>query len=120
MNTFTWLLLGHLIGDWMFQNDWMARNKQSAFFTVAGLAHFIIYTLCVSAVLILWTDLALLPSQIILFSSIVFITHWLIDATNLARIWAGLIQQTDVALVRIAVDQTFHLLVLALLIKYLL
>ncbi len=30
MTLFTWLTLGHFVGDFVFQNDWMARNKQRA------------------------------------------------------------------------------------------
>ena len=120
MNTFTWLLLGHLVGDWMLQNDWMAENKQRALFTAAGMLHFVIYTFSVATTLLLFTGTPLTAIQLLRFILIVFTTHWLIDALNLASRWATIIQQTDIAVVRIAVDQTFHLLVLAGLVEFLL
>ena len=43
MTMFSWLLLGHLLGDWLLQNDWMAQGKRQGFFTLAGLIHFTIY-----------------------------------------------------------------------------
>ncbi|MEM7125253.1 MAG: DUF3307 domain-containing protein [Chloroflexota bacterium] len=117
MTIFTWLILGHLIGDWLFQNDWMARNKHRHLVTVAGVTHFIIYTSSVMIVLLLFADFSLPAPQLLLFTMLLFVSHWLIDAPNLASRWASVIQQTDTPIVRIAVDQTFHLLVLALLIE---
>lgn len=116
MSTFIWLFLGHLIGDWLFQNDWMAKNKQNSFVTLPGMAHFAIYTLCIVATVLFFIDHQMTALEFWAFAAIVFGTHWLIDALNLAFHWGRLVQQSDLLLVRIVVDQTFHLLVLALLI----
>ena len=51
MNTFTWLLVGHLLGDWLLQNNWMAMGKKQGLFTLAGMVHFSIYTVIVIGVL---------------------------------------------------------------------
>lgn len=118
MTTFTWLLLGHLVGDWMLQNDWMAKNKQKHLFTVAGMSHFIIYTICIVGVVLFFVDGSHTSGSILSITLIVFISHWLIDAMNLARIWSKLIQQSDLPMVRVMVDQCFHLLVLAFLAVY--
>lgn len=53
MSLFGWLFIGHLIGDWLLQNDWMAKNKQRSLFTIAGFTHFAIYTFCM--MLMLWS-----------------------------------------------------------------
>ena len=51
---------------------------------------------------------------------LVYISHWLIDATGLARRWMGFFHQTDVLFMRIAVDQILHVVVLALLVEFVL
>ncbi len=44
MNLFSWLLVGHLVGDWVFQSDWMAQGKRQGLVTPAGMVHFVVYT----------------------------------------------------------------------------
>jgi membrane-bound metal-dependent hydrolase YbcI (DUF457 family) len=116
MNLFTWLFLGHCVGDWMLQNDWMATNKQNGFVNRACFVHVTIYTLCIGVSLWLAQAPAVSFRSVMLFGAAVYVSHWLIDVTNAAGLWARFIQQSDNALVRIMVDQTFHLLVLGLLI----
>lgn len=114
MVTFLWLLLGHLIGDWLLQNDWMARGKRRRFFTWAGVAHFAIYTAAVVGILWLSGVRNLDPAIYLLLLTIVFLSHWLIDATDVVRWWMRFHRQSDLEVVRLMVDQTLHLLVLAL------
>jgi len=121
MNIFSWLLIGHLLGDWLLQNDWMAVNKQRQLFTVAGMTHFAIYTACIAVVL--WVAMAeisrVLPLQrYLVFLMGIFISHWLIDATALSRKWSNFINQSDLPFVNIVVDQIFHLMVIVALIKW--
>lgn len=115
MNTFTWLLIGHLVGDWLLQNDWMAKGKKRGFFTLAGWTHFTIYTLAVT--MAFWvsdmTNYSL--TFYLLFSCLIFTSHWLIDTTNLVEGWIRFYRQSNLTMMRIMVDQTFHLLVLAIL-----
>ena len=125
MTLFTWLALGHFVGDFVFQNDWMARNKQRALFTIPGFTHFIVYTLCM--LITLWgfeqfgvAAFPLTKQQYTVFVALIFISHWLIDATNAAGRWARIIHQSGGDFVRVAVDQTFHLLVVAVMIEWLL
>jgi hypothetical protein len=119
MTPFEWLVIGHFIGDWAFQNDWMVRHKQDGLFNRAVFVHCMIYTSVLS--LILWflcSDLHSF-SDFVLFAAIVYISHWLIDATNAANHWMGLFQQSKVLYVRIVVDQIFHILILSLLAQWL-
>ncbi len=114
MNTFTWLLLGHLIGDWLLQNDWMARGKRIRFFTLPGLAHFLVYAITVLATLWLDSGTALPPPTYGLAFALLFVSHWVIDASSIVAVWMRLLHQTDIPMVRIMVDQTFHCIILAI------
>ncbi len=115
MDIFAWLLLGHCLGDWVFQNDWMARGKKRGLFTLAGLVHFTIYTAVVMGLLWLSGAVATDPTSFICLGSAIFASHWLIDATTLVESWMHFYRQSDTDMVRVMVDQTLHLLVLALL-----
>ena len=115
MNIFAWFILGHLLGDWLLQSDWMALGKRQGLLTRAGLAHYTIYTLSILIMLHFSNDIQLTLPTLWLFSLIVFVSHWLIDSTNLVEGWMAFAGQRDQMVVRIMIDQTFHLLVLALL-----
>ncbi len=74
------LIFGHLVGDFMFQNNWMAMNKGGN--TLKCLVHCIIYTLVVMAFTGSWTWLA---------AFVVFNSHFWIDRFSLADKWLQLI-----------------------------
>jgi len=72
----TTLFLGHLAGDYLLQNEWMAMNKSKNTLNgwMAALVHCIIYTLAVC--LFMWNfD----PIWIV----VVFLTHFPIDKFSL-------------------------------------
>lgn len=120
MNVFTWLLIGHLVGDWLLQNDWMARGKKQGLVTAPGLIHFAIYTSVVT--IALWVSDVVEKSNgdyYICFGLLIFISHWLIDATNLVEGWIRFYGQSNLIMMRIMVDQTLHILVLAMLSTFL-
>jgi Protein of unknown function (DUF3307) len=114
MGTFAWLLLGHLVGDWLLQNDWMAKGKRRGFFTRAGIVHFCLYTATVMTMLWLSDARGLGAALSLVLAATVFISHWLIDATDVVRWWMRFHRQSELEVVRLMVDQTLHLLVLAL------
>jgi len=120
MTTFNWLLVAHLVGDWMLQNDWMARNKQNGLLNRAIAVHCIIYTLTTLAAVWLAAGNTSVQPPYFLFSLGIFLSHWLIDATNLARYWSHFFRQSDTHFVRIMVDQTMHVVILAGLVAFLL
>ncbi|MEZ4662007.1 MAG: DUF3307 domain-containing protein [Caldilineaceae bacterium] len=120
MNLFTWLFLGHLLGDWVLQNDWMAQNKQRALLNISCLVHCAIYTFTLTLTLWLGRSASYTSAQFSLFFVLTFISHYLIDATNAAGAWSQLFRQSKSVFVRIVVDQTFHLVVIAALIELLL
>ncbi len=109
MTLFAWLALGHLVGDWLLQNDWMARGKAQARLSAACLAHCLLYTAALAPVLLSHTKDARLAVAL----AAVFVSHWAIDWGDLARRWGRLLRQTDSEAVRTVVDQTLHLCVLA-------
>jgi hypothetical protein len=119
MNTFTWLLLGHILGDWVLQNDWMAKGKKKGFLTLAGVVHFTIYTVTIIGALWLSgvTDKKL--AFYVILGFIVFVSHWLIDATDGVERWMRFYRQSHLEIVHVMVDQTLHLLVLGLLTVFL-
>ncbi|HHW87699.1 MAG TPA: DUF3307 domain-containing protein [Chloroflexi bacterium] len=116
MTIFAWLLIGHFIGDWMLQNDWMARSKRGRWWSASCLVHCLVYTS--TLVLIAWlsSGRTAAPAQLGLLFMLTLLTHWLIDGFNLAQHWGRAINQTQNETVRIVVDQTMHLLVLGVLV----
>jgi hypothetical protein len=120
MDTFNWLFVGHLIADWMLQTDWIARNKQRSWFNYAVLVHCTVYTVVLVGTLWLSRrgDARLTPYAA--FTAIIFLSHWIIDAGNLARGWMRTLRQSPLPFVRLMVDQTMHVVVLVVLVEWLL
>jgi hypothetical protein len=115
MTLFAWLCIAHFVGDWMLQNDWMARNKGHNPAGLACLLHCLIYTTVVSSAYVAATATLALPlGRPLLFTLVVFASHWLIDGLRLAERWGGLLAQSPGQPVRTVVDQTMHIIVLAL------
>jgi len=114
MNTFTCLLIGHLLGDWLLQNDWMAKGKKQGLFTLAGTVHFAIYTATTIGALWLSGVRDKNSAFYLILSAIIIVSHCLIDAMDVAKRWMRFYRQSDVEIVRLMVDQTLHLLVLVL------
>jgi hypothetical protein len=104
----------------MLQNDWIARNKQRRWFTSAIFVHCTIYTLTLLVALWLAPPANTTPLLYLTFGAFLFLTHWVIDAGNLAATWMSWFHQSDVTFVRIMVDQSMHVVVLALLVELLL
>lgn len=113
MNTFTWLVIGHLFGDWFFQNDWMARGKRERFFTWPGFVHFLVYSGVVLICLVIATRAERSLTFYALIGLLLLVSHWFLDVSDVVRGWMRFFGQTDVAMVRIMVDQSMHFLVLA-------
>ena len=114
MNIFTWLLIGHLVGDWLLQNDWMAKGKRQGFLTWPGLVHFTIYTGVLTSTLHFSGATNKGLSFVLSLSILIFVSHWLTDATNIAQGWMRFYRQTPLEQVRLMIDQILHLLVLVL------
>lgn len=118
MTLFMWLLIGHLIGDWMLQNDWMARCKRGRWWSLECISHCFVYALSVLVALWIGTRWTIPSSQLLTAFVLLLVSHWLIDGLNLAGWWGRFINQTENEGVRIVVDQTMHVLVLGLCVSW--
>jgi hypothetical protein len=116
MTTFAWLFIGHLVGDWLLQNDWMAKGKKQGIVTTAGLVHLMIYTLVMLCVFRLSGVADKSFTIYLIVGAVVFVSHWLIDCTSLVDHWMLFYHQSRTEIVRLMVDQTLHLLILAVLV----
>lgn len=98
-------LLGHLVGDYLLQNDWQALNKTKQ--TFPCLVHCVLYTLAIWAFTYSWiTPLGL---------AIIFVTHFMMDRWRLATVYMDLAGQKGfkehlAPWSVIIVDNTIHLL----------
>jgi hypothetical protein len=115
MSAFDWFLIGHLVGDWLLQNDWMAQGKKQGFFTWAGQVHFTIYTTATLGALGLSGLVAQTPAFYLGLGLLIFASHWLIDATNIVERWMRFYRQSNSGLMRVMVDQALHFIILGLL-----
>lgn len=127
------LIVGHLVGDYLFQNDWMAMNKKkpSLLGFAACLLHCLVYSACV-VVFLYWPtvfDGSLITFwQVFVAMNIAFWSHFVIDRTYIVDQWMTFFGQTTwatlekiedeqlrntrklyVPLVQIAIDNTAHI-----------
>ncbi|MFD2445148.1 DUF3307 domain-containing protein [Bacillus sp. CGMCC 1.16607] len=110
MSPFDVLILGHFIGDYLFQTSWMAMNKAKKW--DALLVHSFVYTLCVS--IVAWIGFGGLSIWAIL---LIFLSHIFLDRRTFVSWWLKTVMKTDeksAAWLGIMVDQIFHLIILAL------
>lgn len=114
MSIFAWLFLGHFVADWLLQSDWMATGKRAGLITWPGFIHYGIYTVIIFGIIWVYTRGSLAVPTALLIGLIIFLSHWLIDSSSVVTRWMRFWGQRDQLMVRIVVDQTFHLLVLAI------
>jgi len=79
------IVLGHLVGDYLFQNNWMAlkKDKHNGLGTFTCTVHCCIYTLCVCILM------GVFSWQWVVY---VFFSHFFIDKFSLAEKWLRLIR----------------------------
>lgn len=110
MTPFSYLIIGHLIGDYLFQTSWMAANKAKKWIPL--LVHSFVYTLSVS--IVAYIGFSGLSLYGILF---IFICHVLLDRRTFVSWWAENImgaKTKELEWLKIATDQVFHIIVLAI------
>lgn len=103
------LILCHLVGDYVLQNDWMAARKRHSSFACS--VHVAVYTLSFLVIITLsgytWPWWAYL---------VIAATHWPVDRFGLAKTWMiHVSRQRNFAEALapwsvIVVDNTYHLL----------
>ena len=80
LTTFEALIMGHVLGDYFFQNNWMAQRKGSSYFSCV--VHCLIYTFFVCA-MVAWNPY---------FAAMVFVSHFFVDKWSLADSWLRVIR----------------------------
>ena len=113
-------LVAHMVGDYLFQTDWQARNKRGGLGTDpvarrALVSHVTTYTLAFLPALI-WIGAELEPVWAIVAGVLVFLPHLLIDDGRVVRLYLVRVKRADGLNLGLAasVDQSFHVLSLFL------
>lgn len=112
MDTLLLALIGHLVGDYIAQNDWMALNKKTSSWHC--FVHCVIWTTCVCAfgqlALLAWIPL--------------FVMHFIQDRTSIVVRWMRFIGQEKFMgppcgpWSVIVVDNVWHVLQILLVVYY--
>jgi Protein of unknown function (DUF3307) len=110
--------VSHLVGDFAFQTEWQAQHKRGGLgpdpvARRALVTHVLTYTLAfVPALVWLWDDLG---AGVLALAALLAGEHLVQDDGRLLSSWVRSVKRTDPSRhppVMIAVDQTFHAVVL--------
>jgi len=82
MEIFWFLLLGHLVGDYLLQTSVMAYNKKIQFLPCFN--HCVVYTLTVSIALVVCPAINTVPISLMFW---IFMSHWILDRYELLDWW---------------------------------
>jgi hypothetical protein len=113
-------LVAHMVGDYLFQTDWQARNKRGGL-TEGGvhrralLAHVTTYTLAFLPAFV-WIGAELGAAWALAAAALVFLPHLLIDDGRLVLFYLARVKGADGLNLSLAasVDQSFHVVSLFL------
>ena len=145
MDWFPWLLIGHFLGDFVFQNNWMALNKKDNLWPC--IVHCYLYSMLVCLMLYIG-GYKIGPG----IFSLIYLSHHILDGTYLVDKWmkfygirswdSSLPRAEDIygrksyiiwtehpitkdvvttsfgALIYVTIDNTLHLLMMMLIIKF--
>lgn len=105
-NIFLYLIVGHVVGDFLLQTSWQAENKGRIW--RALISHGLVYSIAIYIITLIVGSISLISIAII------FISHILLDKGHFVNWWIENIkkEQTDDERIRFIVDQSLHLLVL--------
>ncbi len=113
MSLFDWLLVGHLVGDFLLQSDRMAQKKVQEISWM--LRHVAVYMLVITVVLVaygLHHPLAL--GWVVATWLFLTITHVVLDRRRFVACWMGFAGiSPEHAWLSVVADQVFHVLTLA-------
>ena len=120
VEVFAVLVVCHLVGDFLLQTDWQARFKYGGLGANperrrALRAHVITYTLAFLPALV-WIAGEASFGRALLVAIVVVIPHWIQDDGRLLDLYMAAVKgvgQTSSGL-RVAVDQSFHVVMLFL------
>ena len=120
VNAFAGFLVAHMVGDYLFQTDWQARNKRGGL-SGGGVArralisHVTTYTLAFVPAFV-WIGSELEPVWAIVAAVLVYLPHLIIDDGRLVGLYLARVKHVEGANLGVAasVDQSFHVLSLFL------
>ena len=117
MSLFDWLLVGHLVGDFLLQTDGMAKYKaQSWTWMLRHVGLYLAVMLIVLGAYSLSTPVPLWALGLALL--FIGVTHIILDRRGFTLGWMRLIGITsDLGWLTIVADQVFHLLVLVVVVQ---
>jgi small neutral amino acid transporter SnatA (MarC family) len=98
----------------------MARNKSGRWWSLPCILHCLIYTSVLVGLAYFEQDGARQAPQLLAFALVILLSHWLIDGFRFAYYWSRWVNRTSLESVRMVVDQTMHLAVLALAVQFIL
>jgi hypothetical protein len=119
VSVFAAFLVAHMVGDYLLQTDWQARNKRGglsggmAFRALAS--HVTTYTLAFAPALV-WIGDELDAGWALLAAALIFLPHFVIDDGRIVRFYLARVKRADGFDLGLAasVDQSFHVLSLFL------
>jgi hypothetical protein len=116
VSVFAGFLVAHMVGDYLLQTDWQARNKRGGLSGPgtarrALLMHVTTYTLAFVPAFI-WIGSELEAAWAVLAAVLVFVPHLVIDDGRIVRLYLSRVKRADGFDVGLAasVDQSFHVL----------
>ena len=117
MSLFDWLLVAHLVGDFLLQTPGMARGKEESWGWLA--VHVALYMLPLSAVLGGYIAGQGLPRLSLMTVAVAWFvlagSHALLDRRGFTRWWMRhILGVSSDHWLSVAVDQVFHIVILAL------
>lgn len=114
MSLFDWLLVGHLVGDFLLQSDNMAQNKGRRWRWM--LTHVGLYMAVMTVILVACGLARPLPlGWVVAAWLFLLITHVILDQRGFTARWMRLVGMTpDHTWLPIVIDQVFHILTLAI------
>ena len=117
MSLFDWLLVGHLVGDFLLQTDGMAKYKAQSWIWM--LRHVGLYLAVMALVLGAYSLSTPVPLWALgLALLFIAVTHVILDRREFTLRWMRLIGITsDLGWLTIVADQVFHVLVLVVVVQ---
>ena len=113
MTIFETLIVAHILGDWIFQTEWMAENKSKK--VSAMIVHLFIYHLFV--LLALRYKIGFEDMSVYLVLLLMIIIHTLLDlrwtVENLIKFLRINVKREPDKWLNITIDQALHILLLA-------
>jgi len=119
VSLFAAFLVAHMVGDYLFQTDWQARNKRGGLSGGVAfralIAHVTTYTLAFVPALI-WVADELDAGWAVFGAALIFLPHFVIDDGRIVAGYLAHVKRVDGFNTSVAssVDQSFHVLSLFL------